>query len=291
MEESEFYYQTRSGTRFQSVEPDPEDVGLENYRQAEVTAALDFLRSDNRVLAMGGISSTGKTFTLYNLAKDQGLDFLDSQSVAGLGEMVDDIGLETVVGKMLDKRDVRSEEPKALVLDEGMSLLARGKPDEIIRKLLDRYPHLIIAGGGEDMTGEEQTQRIAESLPANLDIATQSFAFKNLNARQSTDLLQRIRFPRVSRTPTRDLDPKKLIQREIAELMAKIYMPYFRINRPMLKTGGALMEESLDVNYLKTNLGFGTNIFACFDEAWKIQEQMIRARHEELMAVVNAQDR
>lgn len=298
MEQSEFYYQaTKSGTRFRSVEPDPEDVGMEDFRKAEAEAVLAFLKSRNQVLVMGGMSSTSKTFTLRNLAKDHRLDFVDFHSVGQHTGRVDEIGAEAVAEKISKKRTVNGEPLKALIMDEGVAGILsddgsglRHRMDDVIRKLLDTYPHIVIAGGGDQFTSEEQTQRIAEVLPVNMTVETCPFLFKNPNIRQVADLLQRINLYRLCAERISEVDPLKLIHRDIAYVMAEFFIQYFRISRNLSIVGNLLFRNSNDFNAIRSDLmsSFFMRIMPteCRQAAWQMQEQRIRERRDELMAVI-----
>lgn len=298
MEQSEFYYQaTKSGTRFRSVEPDPEEVGMEDFRKSEAEAVLAFLGSKNQVLVMGGISATSKTFTLRNLAKDRDLDFVDFHAVGQYTRRADEIGAEAVAKEIMKERTVNGETRKALIMDEGVAgILSDGgsglrhRMDDVIRKLLEAYPHIVICGGGADFTSEEQTQRIAEALPGNMTVETCPFPFKNTNIRQTADLLQRINLYKRCDERISEVDPSKLIHRDIAQVMAEIYIQYFRMSRILLTSGHSLLGD-LD-NFearlydFKSNVNMGIMPRECWQAAWQIQEQRIRERRDELMAVI-----
>lgn len=298
MEQSEFYYQaTKSGTRFRSVEPDPEDVGMEDFRKTEVEAVLAFLESENQVLVMGGMSAVSKTFTLRNLAKDHSLDFVNFHSVGQHTRRVDEIGAEDVAEEIMKERTVNGEPLKALIMDEGAAGILsndgsglRRRMDDVILKLLDFYPHIVIAGGGDQFTSEEQTQRIAEVLPVNMTVETCPFLFKNTNIRQAADLLQRINLYRLCTERISEVDPSKLIHRDIAQVMAEIFIQYFRISRNLLIAGNLLFRNLNDFNAIRSALmsNFFMRIMPheCRQAAWQIQEQRIIERRDELMAVI-----
>lgn len=76
-----FYQSTISGTRFEAVTPDDEEVGLENFHEPEERAVRSFSKDDADVLVMGGISGTGKTYTLKRLGQALGFDFVDFHMV------------------------------------------------------------------------------------------------------------------------------------------------------------------------------------------------------------------
>lgn len=293
MEESELYYQaTGSGTRFQSAELDPEDVGMRDFCKTEETAVLDFMEGRNRILVMGGMSSTSKTFILSNLAEERDLDFTDFHSVGKFTEATSRIGADAVVKAVLDERYKKNTGAKALILDEGMAgMLNDGSSglregmDEVIRKLLDIYPHVVIIGGGQQFTSDEQTERIAGVLPGDLTVETRSFLFKHPNNRQTADLLQRVKMG-LDRARVGQENPEKLIHREIAEIMAEVFIKYFRISRRLLFGGGMLFNNPSDVSSVRDNLLTSIMPDECRQAAWEIQKQRILDRRDQLMAVI-----
>jgi len=276
----EYYYQTtKSGTRFKSVEPDSENTGLDTFHRAQEQAAVTFSEGNDSILVMGGTSGVGKTYAMKKLARASGFDFVDFHSVGQYTRKVDELGATEVARKILEARIVTSTSARLLILDEGVSgVIADGQTklrhrmDEVIRELLKEYHQLIILGGGARYTSDEQSEIIAESLPKDLDIATQPYPLKNLNSRQTADLAQRAN---LGIYQDRDISERQLLPREYADLIAELSLPYFRLTRELIRMAAILASDTSNFGNIEPNVKNKIMPDNVFDEAWKIQDQMI----------------
>jgi len=227
MEEDLYYQSTQSHIKFYAQSPDLEDVGLEDYRKSEIEKIQEFVKSDSRVLVVGGVSSTAKSHTLEEVAKKEGFLFYDlgypSQYNFELRGLKKYSPLEIpniVYGMVLHaiNLDERSGTGKnGIILDEGIAMISSGYRNinfaNIITKLLDQQPKVILSGGGSGFTGEEQVEMFSSYVPKNETLDQIVFPLKHLNLKQLISLI----------CVTRKVDI------EIATIIAETLHTYFRL--------------------------------------------------------------
>ena len=220
--ERPYYQTTASRTRFYAEAPDPEGVGLDDYRRTEVDAIRRFVASDSNVLVVGGVSSSTKTHVLSHYGQESGFLFYDLHA---LGDTQLRNGICTpaqiqtetagLVTEAID--DPRSGDGTAgIILDEGIALIADGLGENIrnvVGELLEAYPRVIVCGGGSGYAGNEQVERIGENMPDDAEVEELVFDLKDLNLDQIIALLCIVK----------RYDPQQ------ARLVAESLMEYFRI--------------------------------------------------------------
>lgn len=283
----EYYYKTTaSGTKFESIEPDAEPTGLNSFNEKQEEAAKKFSSGQGDILVMGGIGGIGKTYTLKRLARASGFDFVDFHSVRKHICSIDELGAKKVAKKIIDNRILRSESANLLILDEGISgiiadeqVKLRSRMDEVIHELLEKYPKLIILGGGNAYTSDEQTEMIADALPKTLDITTHPFPFKNLNLKQTADLAQR---SKLGIFQDRVATPEELLSREFAEFIARLSLRYFRLFRVIIKMAGIPARSEFELYNLERNMRTLIMPDDVFQKAWEIQRGMIEEQRTQI---------
>ncbi len=295
--DAELYYQAAiSKTKFSSDEPDPESIGLDDFHKPEEEAVLDFAGSKDEILVMGGLSGVGKTHTLVESAVRAGFDFLDLHLSGRHINAVGELGANRAVQLILNDRRVESKNPQVFVMDEGLSgILNRESAspkngiDGIIRELLKIYPRIVIAGGGDGFTGQEQTEMIAKALPKDLKISTHTFPTRSLNTLQTIDLVQRAPYG-IFQFGKKD-DPEKMLPREVSETIAKIIIQYFRMFRPIIKITLGLIRNSHESEIID-NLMLGNNCYPpdVLKRAWETQRELIRTGRERINAQLPPSD-
>lgn len=217
------YYRTvESGTEFFAQESDLDGVGLEDYRKLEIDAVREFIASSAKIMVIGGVSSTSKTHSLIEIAREQGMHFFDLQSLsekARKGHNLDQIRVN--VGAMInyadhDKRSGNGQ--NGIILDEGLVLTNEDTSkifEPIITELLERYSRVIVAGGGSKFTGEEQLNIMGGYMPKSESIAGMVFSLKTMNLDQSSSLIE----------------ITNKISYDIAKMIAETLDGYFRLPR------------------------------------------------------------
>lgn len=287
---TESYYQaTKSGTKFESVEPDPESMGLTAYNEPQEEAARAFSKGSEDILVMGGISGSGKSYAMKRLARELGFDFVDFHAVGQYTRDTARLGAKEVAHQILNARRETTEAATLLIMDEGVSgIIADGQStlrdgmDGVIRELLRTHQKIIILGGGVSYTSDEQSAMIAEALPRDLKISTHAYPFKNLNLRQTADLAQRAR---LGIHQDRD-DVEKLLPRESAELIAQITIRYFRLLRETIRMAGILAEANFDPEDVRINIRNQTMPEDVFRRESDRQLKMIETKRTELKTLL-----
>lgn len=283
-ESPDLYYQaTVSRTRFVSEPPDPEDVGLSDYRRAERCEMERFLTGDEHVLVMGGISATNKTYLTQRIAREKGLAFYD---VGYGGREYEKICLDVaaaadfIVAAANRSFERNLVEPGALILDEGMLFV--GDDDnrsrtakDVLKELLIRYPKLIILGGGVEYTSDEQSAHIAELSPADAETKVFPFQVKVLNDRQTKELVDVYL-------------AQDAVYKQVSDLIAGAILGYFRFSRRVgmvVGRGAGFFPPSLEVrgNYRESFMPK-----ECFDKVWEIQEEIARRAMEKIRKRISA---
>lgn len=292
--DSELYYQTRDGTRFYAAPPDPEEVGLDGFHAAEERAIGEFLAdSEGGVLVMGGVSHVGKSYLLRNLAQKHGLNYFDLQSLKGRD--FPKIYSEVAMREFLSDREIKNEGSKVLFLDEGLVILEKDKlgliqgMEEVIDRLLQRYSHIVLAGGSNVLKSEMQSACLDFALPFRLRRRVHSFHLKRLNTLQIAQVIG-IECARSSRIdPSAQLTTDKIIDPDIARIVAELTVNYFRLMRPAVVMG-MWVSQGLSENFLYNNLqhtaNYGIMPQNCFKLAWEKQEKALASRRDELMSVI-----
>lgn len=269
-----YYKATKSETVFHAEDPDPENIPLADYRVKERQAILDFLASDANVLVAGGMSATNKTHLIKQLLKSEGLHFYDLHNLGYKMRKQGHSCYGASAQAMAD--EIIGDAPKypgagdgsgGLVLDEGMVLChpeTTGQTGDLVNKLIGEYGKLIITGGGAQYTSQEQTNMIAELMPADSKIQTHPFELKPLNLLQTAELI-RLSWSRGT--------PKEQINEEIVEIAAKMYLRYFRLARRIWINSGPKLDLSLPRHQFdKFNLRERMMPDECLDRAFALQK-------------------
>lgn len=227
MEEDLYYQSTKSNIKFYAQSPDPENVGLEDYRKSEIEKIQQFVKSDSKVLVVGGVSSTTKSYVLEKVAKEEGFLFYDLGSLSHedhqILSIMDPITIATVVSKMILKAIYLEAHSgignNGIILDEGMIMISQNHQNinftKILTELLNRQPKVILSGGGSDFTGEEQVEMLSSHAPKSEALEQIVFPLKHLNLKQLISLI----------CVTQKVDI------EIATVVAETLHTYFRLPR------------------------------------------------------------
>lgn len=291
MKSPELYYEaSRSKTRFQALPPDPEDVGLDDFRRAERDKIIEFCQGDPGILVMGGFSGAGKSELFRtHCKKTSGIDFFDAM------QFLSDRTNKGIVDVITSRRESNQENASVLLIDEGYAGIV-ARPDtlghwrEAIERLFEKYSHLVIGGGGIKYTSEEQTEQIAGCMPSSIPVITHPFHLKTLNTRQTTELVERSDisiFPGV-RLPS---SVAHKVPHRAAQLMAEAQVDYFRLPRQVIFTRNHLCsseEGYRKMSSLESQLEspvYGAPL-SCAKTAWAEQAKLLEERFEEIMRLL-----
>jgi len=225
---SEIYYQTTvSKTKFYPGNVDDENVDLDGYRAYEKQRIFDFLDNDNNVMLCGGLSSMQKTEMIDDLYLTNQMAGLD---LIGIARSLVDTSMSKIplLTKDIIDKDIDSNHCKNLLIDEGVILFfkkIRKKTEMFINCLLNDFHKIIIFGGGAAFTADEQNERMAELMPGDSKIEYNPFEFKNLNVKQTADVIS-------SQYLRQDI----ILSVDVLNIMAESYLEYYRIVRPIRQT-------------------------------------------------------
>ena len=175
-------------------------------------------------------------------------------------------------------------------MDEGLSGLVipetcLTEPQrQALTQLLETYPQIIILGGGTHYTSDEQTNMIESTLPGELGVRAHAFPLKQLNARQTADLVQRAPMG-IAQHSEKRLAEIKLLNRELAELIADTIHPHFRLPRAVIRISNELVRDTFP--YLNERNALGHDIKKhsltspeVFTRVWAMQRERIEANRD-----------
>ena len=283
----ELYYQaTESRTKFESAEPDPESVGLDDFHRKTEERVASFVEGPEGILVMGAAAGVGKTHALRRMSDREGFDYIDLQGV----------GMQRLARKEVEAATSERSGTKVLVMDEGICGfigedvdVRREQINAVLQECMERYPHIVILGGGAEFTPEEQTELIAETLPGGINIETHPIALRNLNTRQTADLAQRCRIGTHQRE-REDERQDEFLSRELAEIIGSAHTQYFRLLRGILRMSEILEENGCEKENLRDiEIALWDKMMPkdVFRRAWEIQEALIDSKSEAINALVN----
>lgn len=286
-QESKLFYKTKkSKTVFHAEESDPEDIGLADYRAMERQKVLDFLQGDSRIMVIGGVSGTSKSFMLGQMAKSNGLHWYDMYGTeSGIREArypaysdYTSQALREMITQEAETDQRSGDGSSGIVIDEGTKFVYTPEITPMVRgmieELLNRYGKIIVLGGGNSHTSEEQTDMIADLMPEGVGLEKLPFLLKTLNIRQTMELM-RLRFARSKNM--------EMPSDEILEIIAGSYLGYFRLIRRVWLSCGNIVRGNLNDMCLRESIMPDE----CFDRACDLQWPKYleaRERIEALMA-------
>jgi|GEM_PF-2199739 len=274
MSETELYYTTALGEHFQAWPSDAEEVGLGDLHKGDFSRIEEFVSGPEGVLVMGGISGVGKTHVLSSLMRGGGFDYVDLHSTKPFQN-----GLDAFVD--VDDHTTKKDGSRVLLVDESLARIQgtdKGLVDNVVKRLLNFYSHVVLAGGGHDYTSEAQTNLLLDSMPADLHTEGYCVPLKHLNRLQRSQLVERA--PMGLLGQVNESDPDRQIDPEIARVVAEIMVRYFSLMREVIRFGlNVNLNGFSDLYDLRSHLYMGVRYGIlskeCFEEAWREQEKAI----------------
>lgn len=275
-----YYRATTSGTKDYPESPDQEEVPLSDYRLSETASIHEFIAGDGDVLAVGGMGSAGKTHALRDLHKRYPYGFFDAQGNLGSGnpsfrdqwdEKFFPRAIAHITGKAIGnalRDDGPITAPKCIMIDESAVLYnprAKDKMPAIVEALLEIHGKVVLVGGGNHHTADEQIELIIDNLPTGLSVSTLAFRNKPLSVRQAAELIELER-----------RHSGQSITEEAARQAAGIYIDYFRIARRVWRTANIIIRGNKRA--LLENVREDLMPDECYERAIKLQAESFDAK-------------